>query len=241
MRSPQCLEGLTIKGLLKRDVSRLRAVVLFTLTLASAKAQPLASFLARLDKIAPKFSTATAHLDWIDHQAVIDTYEKQSGTVVMKRTSGNKVQFVARFTSPDEYAVALRETTVERYTPLNNLIQEYDISNYRELAQTFMLLGFGTTGRQLQASFEVSSAGSESISGQNTTHLDLRPRAPDLRKQLSHVELWISDEIGCAIQQKFHFPDGSYKLATFTNLKLNPKLEAGALQLPKGAKRERVR
>jgi hypothetical protein len=62
-----------------------------------------------------------------------------------------------------------------------------------------------------------------------------------VRKQVSHVELWISDELGCAIQQKFYYPDNSYKLATFTDVKLNPKLDAGALQLPKGAKRERVR
>jgi hypothetical protein len=58
---------------------------------------------------------------------------------------------------------------------------------------------------------------------------------------VSRIELWISDELGCAIQQKFHYPDASYKLVAFTNLKLNPKLDAGALQLPKVAKRERVR
>jgi outer membrane lipoprotein-sorting protein len=224
-----------------REPSSLRTIVLFALTIASANAQSLAGFLARLDGNAPTFSAATASLTWLDHQAVIETEERQSGTVVIKRTSANKAQFVARFTQPDEYAVALRENTVERYTPRNNLIQEYDISNYRELAQTFMLLGFGMTGRQLAASFEITGLRSESISGQKATHLDLRPKAPDVRKQVSRIELWISDELGCAIQQKFHYPDTSYKLVTFTNLKLNPKLDAGALQLPRGAKRERVR
>jgi outer membrane lipoprotein-sorting protein len=224
-----------------RDLSPLRTAVLCALTIASAKAQPPARFLARLDEIAPKFSAATANLTWVDHQAVIETEEKQSGTIVIKRTSANKAQFVARFTQPDEYAVALRENTVERYTPRNNLIQEYDISHYRELAQTLMLLGFGMSGRQLAASFEITGVRAESISGQTVTHLELRPRAPDVRKQVSRIELWISDEFGCAIQQKFHYPDDSYKLVTFTNLKLNPKLDAGAMQLPKGAKRERVR
>jgi hypothetical protein len=161
--------------------------------------------------------------------------------VVIKRTSAGKAQVVARFTQPDQYAVALRDNTVERYTPRNNLIQEYPISNYRELAQTFMLLGFGMTGRQLAASFEIAGLRSESISGQKSAHLDLVPKAPDVRKQVSHIELWISDELECAIQQKFHYPDSSYKLVTFTNLKLNPKLDAGALEFPKSAKRERVR
>lgn len=223
-----------------RCLSPLRAAVLFALVIASAKAQPSANILARLDEIAPRFSTATANLTWVDHQAVIDTNETQSGTVVVKRTSASKAQYVARFTQPDQYAVALRENTVERYTPRNNLIQEYDISNYREQAQTLMLLGFGMTGRQIAALFDVSGVRSESIAGQRTTHLDLSPRAPDLRKQVSRIELWISDELGCAMQQKFHYSDGSYKLVTFTNLKINSKLEPGALQLPKDAKRERV-
>jgi outer membrane lipoprotein-sorting protein len=211
------------------------------LTIASANAQSLAGFLARLDETAPKFSTATANLTWLDHQAVIETDEQQSGTLVIKRISASKAQFVARFTQPDEYAVALRENTVERYTPRNNLIQEYDISNYRESAQTFMLLGFGMTGRQLAASFEITGLRSESVSGQKATHVDLSPKSPDVRKHVSRIELWISDELGCAIQQKFHYLDKSYKLVAFTNLKLNPKLDPGALQLPKGAKRERVK
>jgi outer membrane lipoprotein-sorting protein len=218
----------------------LRTVLLLVLAISSANAQS-SSFLARLDEIAPKFSAATANFTWLDHLAGIETEEKQSGTVVIKRTSATRAQFVARFTQPNEYAVALRENTVERYTPRNNLIQEYDISNYHELAQTLMLLGFGMTGRQLASSFEITGLRSESVSGQKATHLDLKARAPEFRKHVSRIELWISDELGCAIQQKFHYPDASYKLVTFTNLRLNPKLDAGALQLPKGAKRERIR
>jgi outer membrane lipoprotein-sorting protein len=223
-----------------RCLSALRAAVLILFAIAAARAQPVANVLARLDEVAPKFSAATADLTWVDHQAVIETEEKQSGTVVVKRTSASKAQYVARFTQPDQYAVALRENTVERYTPRNNLIQEYDISNYREQAQTLMLLGFGMTGRQLTVSFEISGVRPELIAGQKTTHLDLSLKSLDLRKQISRIELWISDELGCAVQQKFYYPDGSYKLVTFTNLKINPKLQAGALELPKGAKRERV-
>jgi outer membrane lipoprotein-sorting protein len=224
-----------------RQSSPLRAIVPIVLTIASANGQSLAGFLSRLDETAPKFSAATANLTWLDHQAVIEIDEKQSGTLVIKRTSAGKEQFVARFTQPNEYAVALREHIVERYTPRNDLIQEYEISNYRELAQTFMLLGFGMTGRQLAASFDITGFRSESIAGQKATHLDLRPKAPAVRKQISRIELWISDELGCAIQQKFYYPDASYRLVTFTNLKLNPKLDAGALQFPRSAKRERVR
>jgi hypothetical protein len=148
-------------------------------------------------------------------------------------------KYVAHFKQPNEFAVALRGNTVERYTPRNNLIQEYDISNYRQVVESLMLLGFGMTGRQLAASFEITGIASESISGQKTTHLEMKPKSADLRKHVNRIELWIADELGCAIQQKF-YPDGSFKLVTFSNLTLVPKLGPAAFQLHKGAKRERV-
>src|SRR5207249_12210437 len=47
--------------------------------------------------------------------------------------------------------------------------------------QTLMLLGFGTTGRDLTASFEISSVRAEVVESQKATHLDLIPKSPELR------------------------------------------------------------
>jgi outer membrane lipoprotein-sorting protein len=203
-------------------------------------AQTVSSLLAKLDEVAPRFQSATANLTWIDHQGVVNIEEKQTGTVAIRRYSRTSAHYVARFTSPDVYAVALRDNVIERYTPKNNLIQQYDISRYRDIAQALMLLGFGMTGKDLAAAFEIAGVRAEAVAGQPAAHVDLKPKAPEIRKQVVRIELWISDALGCAIQQKLHYPGGSYKLVTFASVKLNPKLDRAAMELPKNAKREKV-
>jgi outer membrane lipoprotein-sorting protein len=57
---------------------------------------------------------------------------------------------------------------------------------------------------------------------------------------LKKVDLWISEKVGFPVQQKFYMPDGDYRLVTYTELKINPRLPSSALDLPKHAKRERM-
>jgi hypothetical protein len=144
----------------------LRSLVLMMLLAVPMAAQSETAILSRLDQAATKFVAATANLTWIDHQAVIEVESKQSGTMTVKRYSRAKAHYLVRFTDPDQYAIALRDDVVERYTPKNNLIQEYDIKRYRDLAQTLMLLGFGMTGRQLSTSFAISQVRNETVASQ---------------------------------------------------------------------------
>lgn len=203
-------------------------------------AQSVAQVLGRLDALAPTFRAASANVTWIDYEAVINAEERQSGTMIVKRYSRTKVHYVLRFTDPDVYGVALRDNTAERYTPKNNLIQVYDIRRYRDLAQKLMVLGFGMTGQELAAAFAISEVYADAVGSQKATHLNLSPKSPDLLKQVNRIEVWISDQLGCAVQQKYHFPGGSYKLVTFTDLKLNPKVDDSAMEFPKSAKHEKV-
>ena len=54
---------------------------------------------------------------------------------------------------------------------------------------------------------------------------------------MSRIDLWVSPDNGCPVQQKFSLPDGEYRLNTFTDLQLNPKLSPADMDLPKDAKR----
>jgi len=54
------------------------------------------------------------------------------------------------------------------------------------------------------------------------------------------VDLWISDTMGIAVQQKLYEPGGDYLLTTYTNIKLRLNLPDSLvrLDLPKSVKRE---
>jgi outer membrane lipoprotein-sorting protein len=95
-------------------------------------------------------------------------------------------------------------------------------------------------GSDLASKYEITNLGSEPIEGQNSTHLDLVPKSPEVLKQLKRVEVWISSASGYPIQQKLHQGGGDYRLVTYSGVKINPKVSWSALELPKSAKRERV-
>jgi outer membrane lipoprotein-sorting protein len=119
-------------------------------------------------------------------------------------------------------------------------VQEYDISKYKDLAEQFLLLGFGTTSKELSAAYDVSLVGVENVGSEKTTRLQLIPKSKELLAHLLRVDLWISDSLGVPIQQKFYTPGDNYNLCTYSDVMKNPNLPDSAvkLNLPKGTKRE---
>lgn len=205
-----------------------------------AQAQSPAQVLSRLDQAAQSFTGASATIRVVNHTSVINEDEEQIGTVAVKRISSNEMRFLINFTGPDAQAIALRERKLEIYYPKLKTIHQYDIGKYKDLAQKLILLGFGMAGRELAANYQVNNLGAEQVELQDSVHLQLTPRAADVLRKLSRVDLWVSLKTNCPVQQKFYMPGGDYRLVTYSNVKINPNLPASALDLPKGAKRERM-
>jgi outer membrane lipoprotein-sorting protein len=202
--------------------------------------QSNAEILSRLDQAAHSFTAATASIRVTTHTAIIDEDDTQVGTVAVKRYSPTEMHFLITFTGPDAQALAFRGQTLQIYYPKLNTVREYDIGKYKDLAQKLILLGFGMTGRELAANYDIANFGSEHVQGQDSVHLQLTPKASEVLKQLSKVDLWISLKNNCPVQQKFYLPGGDYRLVTYSDLETKPHLPESAFDLPKTAKHERV-
>jgi outer membrane lipoprotein-sorting protein len=229
-----------MSGLLIRVSLAVCAVVICASATNTGWAQSTAEIFSRLDQAAHSFTGATANIRVITHTGIINEDETQIGTVAVKRYSPNEQRFLINFTGQDAQAIALRDRTLQIYYPKLNTVREYDIGKYRDLAQTLILLGFGMPGRELAANYDINNLGDERVESQDSVHLQLTPRASDVLKQLSRVDLWISLKTNCPVQQKFYMPGGDYRLVTYSDVKVNPHLPASALDLPKTAKRERM-
>jgi outer membrane lipoprotein-sorting protein len=204
-------------------------------------AQSTAEVLTRLDQAATSFTGATANIRVINHTALINEDETQIGDVAVKRSSQHDMSFLINFTGPDAQAIALRGGMLQIYYPKLNTVREYNIGKYKDLAQKLILLGFGMAGRELAANYDISNLGGERVGSQDSVHLQLTPRASEVLKQLSRVDLWISLKTNCPVQQKFYMPGGDYRLVTYSDVRVNPPhLPTSALDLPKAAKRERM-
>ena len=148
----------------------------------TCRAQSTAEIFSRLDQAARSFVGATAAIRVTTHTGIIDEDEIQVGTVAVKRYSSNEMQFLINFTGQDAQGIALRGRTLQIYYPKLNTVREYDTGKYKDLVQKLILLGFGMPGRELAANYEVSNLGAERIQSQDSIHLQLTPKAPDVLK-----------------------------------------------------------
>jgi outer membrane lipoprotein-sorting protein len=218
----------------------LRAVPIGILssTLALAAGGPLETALAKMDQAAATFKDLSADLKKTHYTAVIGEQTYDTGTILIKRPKPHELLMRLDMKEPEPRQLAVDARKAEIYYPKNVLVQEYEIGKYKKLADQLLLLGFGTTSKDLAEGYSIALGGSEEVNGQKTTLLELTPKSNEMH--LRKVQLWISDTTGLAVQQKFEQNGGDYDLATFTNMKINPNLPNSALKLdiPKGAKRE---
>lgn len=207
---------------------------------ATAGETSLNDFLARMDAAAPSFTGMASNITELKYTAVISDKSVESGAFVMKKTHQD-VKARIDFTKPDSKSIAFAGQKAEIYFPAMKTVQEYDLGKQKGMVEQFLMLGFGTTGKELQANYAIKLIGPETIAQHKTVHMLLTPKSAAVREQFTKFEIWMDESGEHAVQQQVYQPSGDYYLFTYSNIKLNPALSDAslALKLPKGVKREK--
>lgn len=194
----------------------------------------------QMDASAPGFRAMAGQIQRTSYTKVIDDTTKETGSITMRKPKPTEIRALIRFTEPDEKTVSLQGTKAEIYFPKLKTVQVYDLGKQKQLVDQFVLLGFGTSGKELAKSYDVKATGEETIAGQKATRLEMVPKSAEARKHLAKIELWMSNTGAYPIQQKLYQPSGDYNLITYTDVKMNPNLADDSVQLkvPGGVKRE---
>jgi len=196
----------------------------------------------RMDRAAATFKGFTADLVKLEHHAIIDDNEKQTGTIAVRKPTPHSIQVLEKFL-PDGEQIELNGTHVQDYHPKINTLRADDLGKkYHGLIEEVMLIGLGGNSKDLLEGYQVSMGGPETVGGQAATRLILIPKDPQLLKTFPKFEVWYSDVTGIAVQQKWYdqgFAD--YTVQTYTNMKIGAVTEAQVrLVVPKDARRERL-
>jgi outer membrane lipoprotein-sorting protein len=213
--------------------------LVFLLATGGQGAESASAVLDRLDQSARGFRNVMADVVRVTHTAIINDNSEESGHMKMIR-SGSGVQVLIEFTRPDAKVYVFRDKKAEVYYPKIQTIHEYDLGKSKSLVEQFLLLGFGTSGKDLSKSYMVTAGGEDSINGAKATRLELAPKSAKVKEYFSKVELWIPLDAGYPVRQKFHQASGDTTTITYSNPRLNTALTSDALLLkaPVGAKRE---
>ena len=198
---------------------------------AWAQQSPLQQILSRIDQTAANFHTTQATFVWDQYQKVVDETDTQKGTVYFRRF-GDEVQMAADISdpAPPKY-VLFTDSKVEVYQPKIDQVTRYNTGKDRSAFESFLVLGFGGSGKDMQKSFEVSYIGTEKVDGVDTAKLELVPKSQKVRNTFDHIWLWIDPSRGVSVQQQLFAPSGDYRLAKYSDVQLNQKIPDSAFKL----------
>ena len=186
--------------------------------------------LAEMDTAAKNFRSTEASFVWEQYQKVINETESQKGKIYFRRQDG-EIQMAADISEPDKKYILYSGGKVQVYQPKIDQVTEYNPGKNRSDLESFLVLGFGGSGHDLLKSYDVKYVGSETIGGIEVAKLELTPKSAKLRNNIAKILLWIDPARGVSVQQQFLEPGGDYRLAKYSDIRLNQKLPDNVFKL----------
>ncbi len=219
-----------------------QAVACLCLAASLHAAPALETLLANMDTAASAWAGMRAEVRWVRYVSFVDDKSVESGRLVVRRSGSGDVEMLLEFEHPNHYFLAVRGAKVEIYKPKIKTVEEYNVSKFKEKLENALLLGFGTAGSYLREHYDIAVQGEESLAGQQTIRIDLRPKDPGSELNNRRLEMWISTSSWQPVQQKIYdITPGDYRLYSYSAIELNPTFSDREfkLRIPRGAQRVR--
>ena len=215
-------------------------VLLAGLLLAAAawpqdNATGLDRVLGQMDTAARSFRTTEASFVWDQYQKVIDETDTQKGKIYFRRQDKD-TQMAADISEPDKKYVLYTNAKIQVYQPKIDQVTEYTAGKNRADVESYLVLGFGGSGHELLAAFDVKYLGPETANGAQAAKLELVPKSARVRNIFARILLWIDPERGVSVQQQFFEPSGDYRLAKYSDIQINQKLPDNVFKLKTSGK-----
>ena len=192
-------------------------------------ADDLQTVLRKLDKASEIFRTTSADFEF-DTVTTMPIYDKdvQKGVVYYKRDPHN-AQMAAHIEQINGRAVpkvvVSSGGTIKLY---EKMINQVTILTKFSQYQSWFMLGFGASGKDLEEKWNIKYLGTEKIDGITADKLEMTAKDPVVRKNIHKLTLWMDSERGVSVQQLFDQGQGQTRTCRYTNIKVNQKLPSEA-------------
>jgi outer membrane lipoprotein-sorting protein len=210
-----------------------RALILVSwifLLVSAAQAQTLDAILNSMDQAASAFHNAQCDFVADQYQKVVDDHDLQKGTMYFRK-QGDNVEMAAEFTAPEKKYVLFSNGIVSYYQPAIDQVTQYNAGKNKADFESFLVLGFGGRGHDLEKSYDVKFGGMEQVQGVNAGKLELTPKSPKVKGMFNLITLWIDPARGVSVQQRFDEPSGDYRLSKYSNIQINKKISNDVFKL----------
>jgi len=201
----------------------MRLVTCFFLALLCLRADTLPEIIDRMNAEALKFQGVKANLNQDEYTAAIKDHTPKTAVLAMvKKKNGGGVTALLDYKTPDPEQFLFKDNSLQQYLPRVNLIQEYDLGKHSSVVNQFLMLAFGSSGKDLDKNYKITLIGPDPVGGVKATKLELIPKSADALKYMNKIEFWIQDGKGYAVQLKIYSPSGDTNTATYSGIDINP-------------------
>jgi outer membrane lipoprotein-sorting protein len=240
-----------------KRLSLIFTLAVAALTLAGASSQEskpadpaaLDAVLKKMDAVAANFTTARADFQWETYQKVIDEVVDDQTGVIYYRKSNKQIEMMAEVKRAGSSASSMKDEPkfvllsggkVRLYQPKTDQVTEFDLGKNQSDFESYIVLGFGASGQDLQKNFDVTYMGPETIEGVKTAKLQLIPKSQKVKNTYSQIFLWIDLDRAVSVQQQLFQPQGDYRLAKYSQIKLHEKISDDVFKLKTTSKTQTV-
>jgi outer membrane lipoprotein-sorting protein len=186
---------------------------------ALAQDANLQKVLSQMDAAAAKFQSAQADFSADMYTAVVQSHDVQKGTIAFRR-AGGATQMIMHVNTdegqPSLKDVLYKNGELDYYQPA---VKQETILKAGTNYERYFTLGFGGSGKDLAANWNIKDLGSESVDGAPTAKLDLTPKTPS--DQFTHITVWIDAKRGVSLKQEVFQDSGDTRTVVYSNIRLN--------------------
>ena len=173
---------------------------------------------------AAKFKSAEADFRKDLYQRVVRETTTQSGSIYFLK-NGASLQMGAIFAPPGPKVVEYKDGRLRLFDPAQNHLTEVDGRNNQAQYESFLTLGFGGSGKDLEKTWNITDLGTESMSdGERPVQaekLDLVNKDAGQRNSIAHVTIWVDPTRAISLKQEFFFTSEDTQTAIYTHIRYN--------------------
>ena len=227
---------------LSKKLTLLAALLIPFLSVRSASAaDDVQRVLHELDVASANFHSTAADFQFDTYQTdPFPEKDTQKGTVYYER-KGSAFQMAAHIAEVDGKPVpkiyAYAGGVLKLDEPLIDQVTTFKSAGKFE---SYVMLGFGASGKELSEKWDVAYLGSETLDGVKTEKLELTAKDPTVRKNIPKVTVWLDTTRAVSLKQVFDEGQGASRVCVYFNFKVNQPLPAEAFKLQIDSKTQYV-
>ncbi len=194
-----------------------------------------AGALARLDAAAASFHTATANFEFDSIQIdPIPDKDAMTGVAYYER-NGGRFAMAAHIAAHNGRPAARAYIFSQGKLRISDTGKEKDARTYDEASkyESYLMLGFGASGKDLEAKWKIVYRGKEKIDGIVADKFELIARDPKVLKLFPKVTIWMDTARAVSLKQVFDEGEGQSRVCLYTHIEVNRPLPKTAFDFAK--------